>query len=43
MQLGGCADSSRPFIWSRESSLMQFCDGYDKGAASNFVQTSAKE
>jgi hypothetical protein len=35
--LSGCADFSRPFIWSRVSGLMRFHDGSDKGTTSNFV------
>jgi hypothetical protein len=31
--LGGCADCSRPFTWSRVSGLMQFRDGSERGTA----------
>jgi hypothetical protein len=41
MQLGGPADSLHPFIWSRMSGLMQFCDG-PKRRTSNVVQISEK-
>jgi hypothetical protein len=41
-QLGGRADSLRLSIWSRVSGLMGFCDQFDKGTASNFVQISGK-
>jgi hypothetical protein len=30
------------FIWSSVPGLMKFCDGSDKGTASNFVQISKK-
>jgi hypothetical protein len=41
-QLGGCADFFCPFIWNRVPDLMRFCDGYNEGTASNFVQISEK-
>jgi hypothetical protein len=42
MQLGGSADVSRPFVWSRASGLMRFRAGYDTGTASNFLQILQK-
>jgi hypothetical protein len=38
MQLGVYAVILCPFIWSHVSGLMNFCDGFDKGTASNFVK-----
>jgi hypothetical protein len=34
MKLGMCADFLCPFIWSRVSDLMRFCDGSIKGTVS---------
>jgi hypothetical protein len=42
MQLDGCADFPRSFIWSRVSGLMRFRDGSHKRTASNFVQIPEK-
>jgi hypothetical protein len=42
MQLGGCADFLRTFIWSSVSGLTRFCNGSHKRTASNFVQNFGK-
>jgi hypothetical protein len=42
MELGVCANFLCPYILSRVSGLMRFCDGFDKGTASNYVQISEK-
>jgi hypothetical protein len=41
-QLSGLADFLCPFIWSRVSGLLRFCNGLNKETALNFVQISGK-